>query len=196
MSAALLLSGGVDSTALAALEKPQIALVIDYGQRAAVAEVRASTSIASRLEIPLKVLSIDCSVVGRGDMAASELTSDLAPVSEWWPFRNQLLVTLAAASLVDDSVDELVIGTVAGDQVHADGRREFVETLDRLLSIQEGGLRLRAPALGMRSAELVQSANLRKGILAWTHSCHRANYACGRCRGCNKRAEVFAELGL
>ena len=36
---------------------------------------------------------------------------------------------------------------------------------------------------------------LRPGVLAWAHSCHKADVACGNCRGCNKYFEVLRELG-
>ncbi len=76
----------------------------------------------------------------------------------------------------------------------ADGRPEFVQLLDRLLSNQEGGIWLVAPAIHLTSAELVRRSGLPTDVLAWSHSCQVSEHACGRCRGCCKRREVLAEL--
>lgn len=47
----ILLSGGMDSMALAYLERPDIAFTINYGQRCAEAEIKASAYIAGVLNI-------------------------------------------------------------------------------------------------------------------------------------------------
>ena len=47
MKRAILLSGGVDSSAIAFLERPQLAIVVDYGQLPAVGERRAAHAIAN-----------------------------------------------------------------------------------------------------------------------------------------------------
>ena len=85
--------GRVDSSAIALLERPQLAIVVDYGQLPAAGERRAALIIAKRLDIPLETIVVDCSSLGSGDMAGI-CASPHAPVPEWWPYRNQLLVTL------------------------------------------------------------------------------------------------------
>jgi len=45
MSDLLLLSGGIDSVAIAAWKRPEICLTIDYGQRSARAEIRSSMQV-------------------------------------------------------------------------------------------------------------------------------------------------------
>ena len=47
----------------------------------------------------------------------------------------------------------------------------------------------------MSTAELVRHAAVPAGMLAFAHSCHKANLPCGDCRGCNKYREVMHELG-
>ena len=91
----LLLSGGYDSTALAWELRPALALTVDYGQLAAEGELRASRAIAQALELQHDVLRVDCRALGSGVMAGVAPMQG-APSVEWWPFRNQLLMTLAA----------------------------------------------------------------------------------------------------
>lgn len=189
----LLLSGGVDSTALAYSQRPDLAITVDYGQSCAEAEVRASIQICSELDIPHEVLEVDCSALGTGQLAESDQLG-IADTPEWWPFRNQLIVTLAAMESVRKGANELIVGSVSGDSQHADGRAEFYEMLDDLLSFQEGNLRASVPAIDQTSEELVEDSGVPLSLLGWTHSCHNANWACGRCRGCVKRERVIEHV--
>ena len=64
---AILLSGGMDSIALAYWLRPEIAITLDYGQRAAEAEIKAAAKVAGALGIEHSVISVDCSALGSGD---------------------------------------------------------------------------------------------------------------------------------
>ncbi|OEZ61254.1 7-cyano-7-deazaguanine synthase [Duganella sp. HH105] len=194
MKNALLLSGGMDSLALAYWKKPDIALTVDYGQLAAEAEISASTQVCRELCIEHHILRIDCRSLGSGDMAGTK-QDELAPASDWWPYRNQMLLTLVAMKAVALDVTQLWIGTVKSDEGHRDGTPEFVDLIDKLLAYQEGGLRISAPAIHLSTSELIRVAKVPPSLLAWAHSCHKANVACGQCRGCNKYIEVYQELG-
>lgn len=189
----ILLSGGMDSIALAYWQRPDIAFTVDYGQAAAKAEIAAAGQVASLLEMRHEIISADCSSLGSGHMAGTEAL-DLAPAPEWWPFRNQLLVTLAGMRAVAIGVTELMVGSVASDEVHADGRRPFYEAIDGLMRLQEGELHVTAPALGLTTAALVRMSGVPQSALAWAHSCHVGDLACGLCRGCVKHYEVTGEL--
>jgi 7-cyano-7-deazaguanine synthase len=193
MSTALLLSGGMDSISLAWWKRPDLAFTLDYGQQAAATEIAVSAKICSELQIEHHVISVDCSSLGSGDMAAKR-ADRLAPASDWWPYRNQLLITLASMRAVSLGVSNLYIGTVRSDEGHLDGTVEFVRLMDALQAYQEGFLRVEAPAIGFSTAELVREANVPMSVLAWAHSCHRAEIACGQCRGCNKYIETLHEL--
>lgn len=195
MSELLLLSGGLDSAALASWCRPARCLFVDYGQRPAVGEKRAAGAVADALGLPLETIAADCSAVGAGTLLDSSERLGTAPTPEWWPFRNQLLVTLAAAVAVRGDHTTILIGTVCEDAPrHADGSTEFVKVLDALLACQEGGLRLRAPAHALTSAELIERSGIADEVLGWTHSCHLASSACGCCNGCRRRLGVLRGL--
>lgn len=196
MNEVLLLSGGMDSAALAAWRRPTACVFIDYGQLPAEGERRSSGAVCKALGLDLETITADCSAVGAGTLAHQGAGLDVAPTAEWWPFRNQLLVTLGASLAVRTGGATLLLGLVREDGGrHADGRTEFVEVLDRLLSMQEGEVRLSAPAIGMSTAELVHASGMGDSVLGWTHSCHVSPWTCGRCAGCHKRRGVLEELG-
>jgi len=180
VSTGLLLSGGIDSIAIAYWKRPSVAITVDYGHAPAAAEIESSEQVCRALEIRHDVLRVDCSSLGSGDLANAPALP-LAPVPEWWPFRNQLLVTIAAAHALRLGVKRLLLGTVVSDRAHADGAPSFVDALSRLLQMQEGGLTLEAPAIAMSSAELVRTSGVPAGLLAWAHSCHVGPLACGQC---------------
>lgn len=193
MKTGLLLSGGMDSLAIAWWKRPQVAITIDYGQKAAEAEIRASSAICKDLDIEHHVLHVDCSSLGSGDMAHTAPDA-VAPASDWWPYRNQMLITFAAMKCIGMGVQRLIIGTVQSDGSHIDGTPEFVRLMNQVLQLQEGGLQLEAPAIEMSTAQLIRLSGVTAGSLAWAHSCHKANTPCWNCRGCNKYRETFEEI--
>ena len=135
MKTALLLSGGMDSLAIAWWKRPDVAITIDYGQKAAEAEKRASSAVCQELGIEHHILTID-------------------------------------------------------------GTPDFVRLMDQLLQLQEGGLRVEAPAIGVSTADLIRQSGLPASMLAWAHSCHKANTPCWNCRGCNKYRETYDEVSV
>lgn len=189
----LLLSGGIESTALAYWLKPDQTLTVNYGQIAAEGEERAAAEIARELSIPHAISRIDARDLGQGTMVGQSGTnSEAAP--EWWPFRNQLLATVAAMRFAGSGQGEIIVGTVASDAVHCDGRAEFVDAMDAVLSSQKPGFRYRAPALRMSTAELILKSGVSRSLLGWTFSCHVATPPCGECRGCLKHIEIMAKI--
>lgn len=194
MSDLLLLSGGIDSTAIAAWQMPAICLTIDYGQRAAGAEIRASRQVCKELGLRHELLTARIPGLGAGDMSGRD-SSLHSEHSEFWPFRNQYLITLGAMTAIKYGCGSVLVGTVITDKRHTDGSPEFITSLDRTLMLQEGSIRLSAPAASMTSAELVHHSKIPDGVLGWSHSCHTGELACGRCRGCQKHSEVMVELG-
>lgn len=190
----LLLSGGMDSTAIAWWKRPDVAISVDYGQRPAAAEIEAARAVCADLGIRHEVVRADCSSLGSGDLAG-RAPLRVAPVPEWWPFRNQLILTLAGIAAVRLGVAQLMIGALSTDGAHADGRVEFIEAVSRLMALQEGGIEVVAPAIRMTAVELVETSGIPRKVLAWAHSCHVGNLACGQCRGCVKHYRTWKALG-
>lgn len=193
MSKAILLSGGMDSISLAYWKRPSIAFTIDYGHAPAEAEIRSSRKVAEMLSIDHYVLRIDCSQLGTGDLINKDSIS-IAPSTEWWPFRNQLLITLAAMKAISLGVDELMLASVKSDGFHKDGTVDFYQYIDKLMKYQEGNISITSPCINLSPLELVRISEVPRSILLWAHSCHKSNIACGYCRGCNKYIQTMTEL--
>lgn len=193
MRSALLLSGGMDSVSIAYWKRPDFAITIDYGQTPAPGEIRAAAAVCAELGIEHSVLTVDVSELGSGDLVGTA-PSDAAPASEWWPYRNQLLLTLAGMACFKQGIAKLMIGALRTDGFHVDGTKEFVQQINQLFGMQEGEMLVEAPAIKLDAVELVLVSEIPMSILSWAHSCHTSELACGFCRGCRKHFETMKAL--
>lgn len=189
----ILLSGGMDSISIAFWKRPETAFTLNYGQLSAKAEIAAARAICSELGIDHHVIEVDCSAIGSGDLSGKESLS-VAPKSDWWPYRNQMLVTLCGMAALPLGVTELMVGSVKSDSYHKDGSTEFYDLLNSLMKLQEGSLRVQAPAIQYTTVELIEISGIPKELLMWAHSCHKSNIPCNNCRGCNKYFNTLYEL--
>lgn len=201
-SQVLLLSGGMDSVSLAYEIRPRYTLFVNYAQRAYEAEERAARAVAEHLNLRFDSISVDLSATAGGLMSGDATSIHDSPSVEWWPFRNQLLLSIAAAwacrnteVLSGDEHVTILIGCVQGDgDRHADGSAAFVEQISRVLEVQEGAMRASAPAINRSTEQLVVGSGISDAVLAYTHSCHRASLPCMECPGCYKRERVLHSL--
>ncbi|RYE15577.1 MAG: 7-cyano-7-deazaguanine synthase, partial [Sphingobacteriaceae bacterium] len=128
---AILLSGGIDSIALTYWKKPDVAITVNYGQAPAETEIRTSATIAKALNIPHYIVTADCSKLGSGDLL-NQAALSVSPSSEWWPYRNQLLVTLACMKGIALGIGELMLASVKSDGFHKDGTAQFYKLMSQL----------------------------------------------------------------
>lgn len=189
----LLLSGGLDSAALAALIRPSLTLFVDYGQKARDAEARAARAVASHLKLRFLVATLPLGDFG-GGLMHDDTPMAAAPSPEWWPFRNQFLATAGAAIAVRHQLSKVALASVRGDgDRHVDGSPSFYEHLDVVMRMQEGAVRVEAPAIRFSTVELLRQVGAERSLIGWTVSCHRANEPCGDCPGCWKRELALAD---
>lgn len=191
----VLLSGGMDSMAIAYWKRPQLAFTIDYGQVCAEAEIRAATKVALDLGLEHHIIKVDCSSLGSG-LLCGKNAIDSAPVEEWWPYRNQLLVTLACMKGIALGLRKLYVGSIKTDGIHKDGTSEFYRLMNELMVYQEGGIKIEMPAAELNTYQLVEVSGMPKEAMLWTHSCHTSNTPCMKCSGCLKNYAVRYKYGL
>lgn len=191
----ILLSGGMDSIALAYWKRPSYSFTINYGQKPAQAEIQAASQVSKYLGIEHHIIEVDCSQLGSGDLSDKNPIS-IAPVTEWWPFRNQLLVTLACMKGVSLGIKEMYVGSVLTDGTHKDGTNDFYKYLSQLINYQEGEVIIRYPAIEMTTLDLISHSGIPSSLLLWAHSCHTSNSPCMSCNGCKKYLYTLQELGI
>jgi 7-cyano-7-deazaguanine synthase len=189
--ALLLLSGGTDSACLAYVLRPALCLTVDYGQKIAKAEIDSSRNICRQLKLRHETVRIDLRRFAAGTMSGKE-QKYFGAAPEWWPYRNQMLITVGAMVAFKNEMNEIIIGTVKTDRRHKDGGIRFVRQIDRLIRHQEGGIRLHAPASKFSAEELASRTKAPLDLLGLTFSCHRSNFPCGQCGGCRKNEAVVS----
>jgi 7-cyano-7-deazaguanine synthase len=191
----ILLSGGIDSIALAFLKRPDHSFTINYGQKAAMAEIHAAMQVSKILGIEHHIIDVDCSKLGSGEMSGNSPIS-IAPVAEWWPYRNQLIITLACMKGVNFGITKLYVGSVKTDSSHKDGTKDFYKKISKLMRYQEGNISIESPAIDLTTLELIKKSKVPNSILLWAHSCHTSNEPCMYCAGCLKYLYTMQKIGI
>ncbi|HET7560988.1 MAG TPA: 7-cyano-7-deazaguanine synthase QueC [Rhodanobacteraceae bacterium] len=215
--AVVLVSGGMDSAVTLAIAREQgftcHALSVDYGQRHA-SELAAAGRVAKMVgAIEHKTVRVDLRSIG-----GSALTADIAvpeyvdthgesdiPVT-YVPARNTIMLAIALGWAETLDARNLFCGVNAVDYSgYPDCRPAFIaafETLANLATkagVEGKGLRVQAPLIHMRKADIVR-AGVRLGVdFSATVSCYRADAdgrACGHCDACVLRARGFADAGV
>lgn len=189
----LLLSGGLDSAALAQMMRPALTVFVDYGQKPRDAESKAAGAVADHLGLSHLSVRLPLSDLG-GGLMHDDAPMPNAPSPEWWPFRNQFLATAGAAVALTHGLSHVVLASVRGDgERHVDGSLAFYERLSAVVQIQEGGVQVSAPVIHLSTVELLREVGAERSLIGWTVSCHRSNDPCGDCPGCWKRELVLTE---
>ena len=218
MRTIVLLSGGLDSATVLAMCRVEgrecHALSFRYGQRHE-AELAAATRIAHSLGAAShRVAAIDVACLagsaltgggevpkGRGE---SEIGQGIPPT--YVPARNTLFVAHAIALAESTGAVEIALGINAVDYSgYPDCRPEWLLALQEVarLGTKAGvsgkPVKLRAPLLSMRKADIIRRG-LELGVdFSLTLSCYDPTIeglACGSCDACVLRRRGFTDAGL
>lgn len=208
----VLLSGGLDSTVLAATMLEDgwevSALAVDYGQRHK-RELESAVAVASALHVPLQVL--DLSWYARLVPNSSQTDAGVAVPHGHYaedtmrvtvvPNRNMTMLSLAAAHALGVGANAIAIAAHAGDHaVYPDCRDEFMLAFIDCVRAGNWGadaLHLHRPFVNMSKADIVRVGRDARAPMHLTYSCYEgAALHCGRCGTCVERREAFAVAGV
>jgi 7-cyano-7-deazaguanine synthase len=179
VEAVILLSGGVDSAALAALAKEQglraSGLFVGYGQAAYTAERSSSRGIAERYGLEWREVQLTGLRFGPGEIRG----------------RNAFFVHLALLVLHEPSC-VVYLGVHAGTG-YRDCSPEFIELAQSSLDFHTGGqVRLAAPFLEAQKSDVYALAESLNVPFELTYSCETGSTPCGACASCRDRATLDA----
>ena len=210
--AVILLSGGLDSTTVAAIAREQgyrlLALTIDYNQRHRIeldAAARVAAVYAERhIVLPLDLRGFGGSALtGDIDVPKSGVESGI-PVT-YVPARNTIFLSAALGWAEAAGARDLFIGVNALDYSgYPDCRPEFIAAFEALANIAtaagDGGaaFTVHTPLSAMTKADIVREAARLNVDLSQTWSCYDPvdGRPCGACDSCRLRAKGFAEAGI
>ncbi len=214
--AVVLLSGGLDSTTVAALAaqdgKEIYALSFDYGQRHD-KELQCAAAVAKKLgAVRHEVLQLPLGTLGGSALTDAAMDVPDAPTGEaigasipvtYVPARNTVFIAFALAYAEVVDADEIHLGVNAMDYSgYPDCRPEYIAAYQEVANlatkqgVEGNGPRLVTPLIDLTKAQIV-AAGLEAGApyeLTW--SCYRGGEAaCGTCESCTLRLQGFEAAG-
>jgi len=215
--AAILLSGGLDSTTVLAIARSEgldcHCLTVDYGQRHRI-ELEAARKVADALGASShRVIGLDLRAIGGSALTDDievpkdqDLESAEVPIT-YVPARNTVMLSLLLGLAEVVGADQLFIGANAVDYSgYPDCRPAFLRAFEDLAGLAtvagaERGVRfrVRAPLLELSKAGIIRRG-LSLGVdygLTW--SCYDPTpdgLACGHCDSCILRRRGFEEAGV
>lgn len=201
-------SGGLDSTTLLWEYAADIALAVNfnYGSNHNAREAECARRNCKKLGI--KLIEIDLDFMSRYFKSSLLEGAEAIPEGNYddenmrstvVPFRNGIMLSIAAGLAETYNLDKILIANHAGDHaIYPDCRPGFVDAMGKAIS--EGtyeGIRLVAPYTHLTKAQIVErGAQLGVGY-ADTYSCYRGQEQhCGTCGTCRERKEAFQLANL
>ncbi len=212
--AIVLLSGGMDSLAVAAIanekHKEMLFLHLNYNQKTHLKERDCFYKISDFYQVPLAHRKIiDMSFLGQ--IGGSSLTdvsmnvtefagdSDEIPTS-YVPFRNTHIIALAVSWAEVMGATKIYMGANEEDSPgYPDCRQEYFDVYNKL--IEKGtscsNIEIVTPIIQMKKSEIIQVAIDKKAPLNLSWSCYKnTDEACGTCDSCAIRLRGFKDLGI
>lgn len=201
----ILLSGGLDSvvagSASLRYSRPLLAITVDYGQKAALAEIQAAAYYANQWGCQHRIVDIPW----LGKLTANALTSkaislpspnlaneaemEMSAKKAWIPARNLLLVSIAAAHADAIGADTIVAGwNLEEAMTFSDNSIRFAINLNRaLLDATQHPVNLFLPLLELNKTEIVELAHTNNIDLDRVYSCWCGEpQPCGTCESCKR----------
>jgi 7-cyano-7-deazaguanine synthase len=210
MKATVLLSGGMDSvTALyhaAAEHEVTGALSFDYGSKHNQRELPFARHHAEKLHIPHTIIPLD--------FIARHFTSDLlltgGPIPDGHyeeesmkrtvvPFRNGIMLSIAAGLAESRGSEALIIAAHAGDHaIYPDCREPFMQSLsDAIRHGTYAAVQVLRPFIHLTKSQIALRGAALGIDYTQTWSCYKGGpLHCGTCGTCVERKEAFTLAAL
>ena len=211
--ALVVLSGGQDSTTCLywAIDRFGLdnvsSVTFDYGQRHRI-ELACASEIADFAGVANVILPIDTFAALGGDAltdpqiaVASEMDQKSGLPNTFFPGRNLIFLTFAAAYAYQRGISHLVTGVAQTDYSgYPDCREETLRSLQT--TIQNGmdsDIQIHTPLMHLSKKQTVQLADGLGALpaMAMTHTCYNGvRPPCGACPACELRTKGFEEAGI
>ena len=206
--AVIIISGGMDSTTMLYEYKDEIALAItfDYGSTQNGRERICAITHCQRLGI--KHIVVPLEFMHRYFKSALLMTADDIPEGNYddenmkstvVPFRNGIMLAIAAGIAESNGLKRVMIANHAGDHtIYPDCRPEFVEAMNQAIHYGTwNGVQLLTPYTHLTKAEIAMHGKELGIDYTETWSCYKGlEHHCGVCGTCRERREALAQAGI
>lgn len=217
MKVVVLLSGGMDSVAALYQAKQDhevvAALSFDYGSKHNHKEIPFAEYHCKELDVPHTTIALDFI----GKLFKSDLLKSGGDIPEGHyeeanmkatvvPFRNGVMLSIAAGFANSHGAEGLVIAAHGGDHaVYPDCREEFMKAIgdairlgtDPMDAEDNPAVQLLRPFIAMRKEDIAARGHELGVNFAQTWSCYKGgDIHCGKCSTCVERREAFQLAGI
>lgn len=203
----IIVSGGVDSVTLLYDKKEEIALAITfkYGSNHQDKEVPCAVYHCHKLGIPHEVIDLDfvrsmqSSLLQGSEAIPTGAYDEENMKSTVVPFRNGVMLAIAAAIAEDRGLNKVFIANHFGDHaIYPDCSSSFIKGMSE--AMRQGTynhVEVAAPYTGKSKAEIVAIGTALGVEYDHTWSCYKGlEHHCGVCGTCRERREAFEQNGL
>ena len=203
MKAVLVYSGGLDSTTLLYEYKDSIALAVsfDYGSKHNKRELEFAALNCKRLGIRHLVIPLEFMgkyfrsdlLIGGGDIPEGSY-ADENMKSTVVPFRNGIMLSIAAGLAESYELDAIMLANHSGDHaIYPDCRPEFIEGM--AAAVEAGtynGVKVVSPYCNMTKRDIALRGRELGVDFSLTYSCYKGGEKhCGKCGTCVERKEAL-----
>lgn len=204
----LVYSGGLDSTTMLYEYASRIALAVcfNYGSNHNAREIACARANCERLGIEMLVIDLDfmarhfrSSLLQGADAIPDGNYNEINMKSTVVPFRNGIMLSIAAGIAESRGLKTLMIANHAGDHsIYPDCRAGFINAMSN--AIAQGtydALYILAPYTHLTKDQIVTRGATLGVDYSQTYSCYRGGeFHCGTCGTCRERIEAFALAGV
>lgn len=204
----IVVSGGMDSITLLYDKKDEIALAVtfDYGSNHNAKEIAWAEVHCERLNIKHIVIKLDfmhryftSSLLEGGDAIPEGHYADENMKSTVVPFRNGIMLSIAAGIAESNGLKKILIANHGGDHtIYPDCRPEFIKAMNEaIINGTYEDVSIDAPYTNITKADIA-AIGKRLGIdYSETWSCYKGGEKhCGKCGTCIERKEALALAGI
>jgi 7-cyano-7-deazaguanine synthase len=210
MKVVVLCSGGMDSvTALHWARREHrvdAAVSFDYGSKHNPRELPFAAEHAAKLGVRHEIVPLRF----MDRLFASDLLASGGDIPEGHyqaenmkqtvvPFRNAIMLSIAAGFAESLGAEGLVIAAHGGDHaIYPDCREDFMQAMGNAMRLGTyAGVRLLRPFIAMTKGEIAALGATLGVDFSRTYSCYKGGAVhCGKCGTCVERREAFAQVGL
>lgn len=203
MNAVLIYSGGMDSTTLLYKYRKEISLAVTFTYGARQDKEQTDCAVKNCKALGIKHLIIPLDFIGKyfdssileggADIPHQDYDADNMK-STVVPFRNGIMLSVAAGLAENYGLDTVLIANHAGDHaIYPDCRPGFIEAMDGAIS--QGtyeNIRLLSPFCNMTKRQIALEGRSLGVPFQDTYSCYEGRHIhCGTCATCRERKEAL-----
>lgn len=204
----IILSGGMDSITMLYEYREQIALALsfDYGSNHNQRELPFASLHCKRLQIPHIIIPLDfihryfrSSLLEGADAIPEGNYDDDNMRSTVVPFRNGIMLAIAAGMAESRGFDRIMMANHAGDHaIYPDCRADFVEAMSQAAALGTyNNVQLFTPYTNLTKADIARHGKELGIDYSETWSCYKGGEIhCGKCGTCVERREALREAGI